>query len=265
MHGGVYFTRGPEPTYADLLAGALLATGPHSVLSGTAALSLWDVRGIVAPRRPLVLVPANGGSTAYRNLQIRATPIPYRTVLVRGLRTAGVARAVTDHCLGMRRLSDVQSAVSEVVRRRLCTAGELEESYRAGARRGSANLRVAIEDALLGAWSVPEAQLGRGLRGAGLPPFTQNTAIYDRFGRLLGIVDVWWEHLNAAVEVQGAENHSSPIDWAESLSRVATLEEHGIAVLQVPAVEVVRRLDSAVARIARWLDAIELRTRGPVG
>jgi hypothetical protein len=262
LHSGVYFTRGPEPTYPDVLAGALLAAGPRSVLSGAAALSLWEVRGVLAPRRPLVLVPHNTGSTAYRDLQIRATPIPYRAVVVRGLRTAGAARALTDHCIGIPRLSDVQSAVSEVVRRQLCTAAELQASYRKGPRRGSANLRIAIEDAMLGAWSVPEARLGRGLRAAGVAPFTQNTAIHDRSGRLLGIVDMWWQHLNAAVEVQGAEHHSSPADWAQSLTRVASLQENGIAVLQIPAVEVLRHLDAAVARIGRWLDAVALRSRG---
>lgn len=212
-----------------------------------------------------MLVPHNTGSTAYRDLQIRSTPIPYRTVVIRGLRTAGAARALTDYCLGIARLSDVQSAVSEVVRRQLCTVGELEASYRMGPRRGSANLRIAIEDATHGAWSVPEARLGRGLRAAGVAPFTQNTAIHDRFGRLLGIVDVWWESLNAAVEVQGAEHHSSPTDWAQSLTRVASMQENGIAVLQIPAVEVLRHLDAAVARIARWLDAVAIRSRGAAG
>ncbi|MCW2602780.1 MAG: hypothetical protein JWN61_915 [Pseudonocardiales bacterium] len=115
---------------------------------------------------------------------------------------------------------------------------------------------------MLGAWSVPEGLLGDALRSAGAPPFEQNVVFRDRRGQRLVIVDAWWASLRAALEVDGAEHHSSGADWADTLRRTGRLEESGIAVLHVPAIDVLRDAASVAQHVVRWLAALEHRTTG---
>lgn len=259
LHRGVYFTRGAEPREPDQLAGALLAAGPGAALSGAAALAQWRVRDIVSAGPPLILVPMSNGTRATATLRVRRTDVPYRAMTVNDLQVVSIARAVADYCVGVRVLTTAQAVTSEVVRRRLCTADQLAEALNAGPRRGSAHLRIAVQDVQFGAWSVPEGHLGRAMRVARLPAFEQNVPLQDSHGSLLGIVDVWWKDLRAAVEVLGAADHSSAPAWAETVRRAARIEAHGIAVMQVPAVDVLRRIDEVVERIRRWLAALPTR------
>lgn len=264
LHRGVYFTRGSEPSASDRLAGALLAAGPGAALSGAGALAQWRVRGIAVPDRPLVLVPMSSGVRAMANLRVRRTAIPFRSMIVNDLSVVAIARAVADYCIDLPRLDDVRSVTSDVIRRQLCTADQLAAALNAGPRRGSAHLRTAVEDARFGAWSVPEARIGRAMRAARLPAFEQNVDIRDDRGSLLGTVDVWWPGLRAALEVLGAEHHSSPNDWAQTLRRAATLADHGIAIMQVPAIDVLQRTDEVVGRIRAWLAGLAA-SRGVAG
>jgi hypothetical protein len=263
LHPGVYFTAGPEPTYEDRLVGAVAAGGPGAALSGAAALTLWRMRGVAAPSRPLVLTRPRAGVATTDAIRFRRTALPFRALVVNGVRTSGMARSVVDHCLEVRALDSVRAVVSEAVRRRLCTIEQLEAAFRAGPQRGSRNLRIALEDVAHGAWSVPEAVVGRALRSAGVPPFRQNVDLHDGEGKLIATADVYWEDLRAGVEIHGAEHHSSSYDWAESLRRGGRLSELGILVLHVPAVDVLRDLEVAVARIAGWIQHIADRSSRP--
>ncbi|MCU1688115.1 MAG: hypothetical protein JWN20_43 [Jatrophihabitantaceae bacterium] len=259
LHRGVYFTVGREPTESDRMLGAVLFAGNGAALSGAAVLRCWDIRGVSEPVRPLVLVPASSGAAATAAILVRRTEVPFTVKAIRGIAAVEVARAVADHCVQVRRLDTVQSIVSEVVRRNLCSADSLVGAAQAGPRRGSANLRIAVEDATFGAWSVPEAIIGRALRAARVLPFTQNTRVYSERGRLLAKVDVWWASIRAALEIHGAEHHSSPKDWAETVRRTTRLEQNGIAVLQIPAVDVLRNLDDVARQAAEWLGRQALR------
>jgi hypothetical protein len=256
LHAGVYFTVGPEPAYRDRLAGAVLAGGAGAALSGAAVLHLWRLRDIAPPRRPLVLIRPMAGSVSTDIVQFRRTAVPFDPQVVDGVATAGIARSLVDHCLTVTSLATVQALVSEAVRTNLCGVEALTAAYRSAPQRGSANLRMALEDVRLGAWSLPEARIGRALRAARVPPFEQNAAVRDAQGHLLGVIDVWWEQLRAALEIHGAEHHGSAFDWAATVRRSALLSEHGIAVMQVPAADVLRDLPSVVARVERWLERL---------
>jgi very-short-patch-repair endonuclease len=124
-------------------------------------------------------------------------------------------------------------------------------------------LRIAIEDVAFGAWSVPEAIIGRRLRAAHLPAFEQNARIYGPGQKLLGIVDLWWPDLRAAVEIHGAEHHMTRPDWAQTLRRTARREAHGIEVLQIPAIDVLDNLARTVTQIEHWLNRLSRRARSP--
>ncbi len=166
LHRGVYFTRGREPRDGDRLSAALLAAGPGSALSAAAALAQWRIRGIAVPARPLVLVPLSSGARSTPTVLVRRTVVPFDVRVVNDLRVVAIVRAVADYSVGLTRRDDVRAVVSEVMRRRLCTVEQLQSALSGVPRRGSAHLRLAVEEAALGAWSVPEAHLGRALRGA---------------------------------------------------------------------------------------------------
>jgi hypothetical protein len=259
LHPGVYFTRGAEPRYADELAGAVLASGSEAVVSGAAALVLWDIKDVQRPRRPLIIVPMTNAAAATQRLAVRRTPTPIRFAVRDGVRVADLARALTDHCVEVSRLATVQAIASEVIRRKLCTVAELDAAYQAGPRRGSANLRIALEDVAFGAWSVPEAIVGRALRAACVPAFTQNSEVRTNSGKLLAVADVWWPELRAVLEIHGAEHHQAAQAWSATLRRAARLEAAGIAVLQIPAVDIMRDLHSALRDVVAWLGHLALR------
>lgn len=261
LHRGVYFTRGREPRDGDRLSAALLAAGPGSALSAAAALAQWRIRGIAVPARPLVLVPLSSGARSTPTVLVRRTVVPFDVRVVNDLRVTSIARAAADYSVGLARRDDVRAVVSEVMRRRLCTVEQLQSALSGVPRRGSAHLRLAVEEAALGAWSVPEAHLGRALRRAGLPRFQQNVELVGPDGTPLGIVDAWWSERRAALEVLGAEHHSSPADWAQTVRRAARLQAHGIAVLQVTAWDVLNRTDEVVAQVRTWLAGLTARHR----
>jgi hypothetical protein len=255
----VYFTRGVELRYADELAGAVLAGGADAALSGAAALVLWDIKDVQAPRRPLILVPLANAAAPTERLLVRRTPIAVRSAMRDGVRVAELPRALADHCVGISRLATVQAIASEVIRRKLCTVGELETAYRAAPRRGSSNLRIALEDVTFGAWSVPEAIVGRALRTARVPAFAQNCEVRSTGGTLLAIADVWWPELRAVLEIHGAEHHQAAQAWNAPLRRTARLEAAGVSVLQIPAVDIMRDLDGVLRDVIAWLGHLALR------
>jgi very-short-patch-repair endonuclease len=259
LHHGVYFTRGVSPTAHDRLAGALESAGPGAALSGAAALMQWALRDVAMPARPLVLVPASSAATPSARVLVRRTAVPYVAHWRNDLRVVRISRALVDHCVTVRRRDSVLALVSEVIRLRLCTVDDLVAAYRTGPRRGSAHLRRALEDVSAGAWSVPEGHLGRALRAAAVPAFQQNVPIRSTAGELVGIVDVWWPDLRAALEVQGAKDHSSPVAWTETVRRASRLEEIGVSVMHVPAIDVLRDLDGVVRRVRSWLEHLDRR------
>lgn len=259
LHRGVYFTRGREPTAHDRLLAALVSAGPHAALSGAAALAQWPLHEVPVPQRPLVLVPAWSSATPSSSVHVRRTAVPFSAHWRNGLRVVHISRALADHCVTVRRRDSVLGLTSEAVRLQLCTVDDLAAAYRVGPRRGSAHLRTVLEDLSAGAWSVPEGHIARALRAAAVPPFEQNVPIHTAAGELLGIADVWWADLRAALEVQGAKDHSSPAAWTQTVRRASRFEEHGVSVMHVPAIDVLRDLDGVVRRVRGWLVQLELR------
>lgn len=219
----------------------------------------WPLRDIEMPVRPLVLVPASSAATASTLVHVRRTAVHYDAHWRNSLRVVQIHRAVVDHCVTVRRRDSVLALTSEVIRLQLCSIDDLISAYRAGPRRGSAHLRNALEDVAAGAWSVPEGHLGRALRAADVPPFEQNVAIRNPAGEHLGTADVWWEDLRAALEVQGARDHSSPMAWTQTVRRASRLEEIGVAVMHVPAIDILHDLDGVVRRVRGWLQQLERR------
>jgi very-short-patch-repair endonuclease len=154
----------------------------------------------------------------------------------------------------MRHLDPVRALVADAVRMRLCTPEELQIEVDAGQRNGSAHLRAAVEEVSDGAWSVPEARVGRLLRRAGLGPFVQNARIALP-GNVVLTVDVLWPHLRAVLEIDSDEFHDLPPDADRTDERHLLLTTHGYTVVHRRPAFIYRRPEAFTRGIATWLAA----------
>jgi very-short-patch-repair endonuclease len=242
-------------TWLDRQRAALAFAGPGAVLSGAAALAGAGLRSV--RRRPdsvLVLVPAENWTRSTEWVRIRRTERLPSPALQPGPACAPIARAVADLTLERRRLDDVRALVTEVVRRELCTVDELMRELIAGPRKGSAHLRLALEEIAAGAWSAPEARAARLLRAARVPPFKQNIRLDLPDGRWL-YVDFLWRSLRAVFEIDSDEYHTEPADADETDDRHLVLETLGFSVVHRRPFVVNRRPTQFVTEIAAWLAA----------
>jgi hypothetical protein len=239
----------------DRLNGAVLVGGPGAAISGAAALALRRIRGVEVPRRPLVLAPlGNRSQSTMTTLQLRLSTRPSRVVIVDGVRVVSAARAVADFALDCGEDDMVLAVATEMLRRGLGTAAELRHEQLTGPRRGSKPLRRAVEAVTLNAWSLPEGMYARALQRSGSPPFRLNVPVLLVDGRTRK-VDVWWDGRRAALEILGAEHHSSVSAWNATVRRAALIAETGIALLQLPAIDILRDPASAARRALTWLSA----------
>lgn len=222
----------PPVTDGDLLIASLLHGGEESCLSGTVALVVRGFRTVTSWERALVLVPLAQAPRSVGRIQIRPTPHPPVHLVVDGLRLAPVARSVVDHAIGVHHHPDhVRAVVAEAVQRRGCSPHQLQAALSEAPMRGSKRLRSAIADVAGGARSAPEARAARTFREVDLPAWELNHPV--RIGARRFVLDFWFEELAAAVEIDGEEFHRFGASWDATLSRDATLQTDGIAVLHV--------------------------------
>ncbi len=253
---GIYLTA-PPATATDRRRAATLHGGPDAALSGTAALEAWGLR---APSTPfeLVLVPASTAVASWGRIRVRRTVRPFTRQQVGDAVVASAARCVADTVIGMRPLAAVQAIVSRAVQQGLCSVGDLAEELEHVPRRGSRNLREALEDAGHGAHSPAEALAGRALRAAGLTQFEQNVEIRADGRRF--VADFLDRARRAVLEIDSTEYHLRESDHDATLRRDQLLQAAGFAVLHVKPRQV-RDDPAGFVRIVRaWLRALDTRT-----
>src|SRR3954452_11179203 len=208
---GVYLTLPVAPSELDRWVAALLFAD-DGALSGASALRAIGVRGIAIPDRTLVLVPPPNRKESTAWVQIRRTFRPIEIVGWHGPRCVEPARAVADHCLGLRRVDDARAAVAKVVQQGRSTVEQIGAELEAGPRQGSRNLRLALEEVGWGAESAPEARALRLLRSAGIADFVPNAWLQLRDGSWRR-VDAYWPRLRFSLEMDGKEWHFTGQLW----------------------------------------------------
>jgi hypothetical protein len=165
---GVYLTH-TEPAAVDQREmAALLYAGPHSVLTGAAALRRFGL----GPRTSVVdvLVPAGTQKRDAGFVRIcRTTRLPETVGVAGEVRYAFPPRAVADAARGLADLGDVRAVVAGAVQRGKCPIGALSYELDTGPRRGPALLRRALAEVADGARSAAEADLRAMIRRARLP------------------------------------------------------------------------------------------------
>ncbi|MEO8888491.1 MAG: DUF559 domain-containing protein [Jatrophihabitantaceae bacterium] len=249
------YLTGNTLTWFDRLNAALVFAGPDAVLTGAAALADLRLRSVQRPRRVLVLVPRSARVRPSGWVRIRRTDRMPEAALVPGPRRADLARSVADLALERPRLDDVRALVAQAVRGQLCTLDELTAELASGPRRGSRNLRCAIDDVSAGAWSAPEGRAAAILRRSHVPRFEQNARV-DRPGGGFFIVDFLWRALRAVLEIDSDEHHyDNPADRDRTSRRQSSLQSLGLTVMSRRPAAISRDPRQFRLDVQAWLQA----------
>jgi very-short-patch-repair endonuclease len=238
----------------DRLRAAVSFAGSGALLSGAAALCDLGLRSITRPTRILVVVPADRAPRSTGWVRIRPSHRAVRRALLPGPPRVEVARAVTDLAVELRRQDDVRAVVAEAVHRGRCTVDELADELRRGPQRGSAYLRLAIDEIGQGAWSAPEARAATLLRRARVAPFKQNRRIDLPNGKWF-YVDFLWKKLRAVLEIDSDTHHALTGDADATADKHIVLETLGYTVVHRTPAYIIRQPQEFVAGIDAWLTA----------
>ncbi|MGE0298669.1 hypothetical protein [Pseudonocardia sp.] len=231
LPGVVRLSNGPV-TRDDRRRAALVYAGPRAVLTGLDALHLHGLSRLPAPAGPVhVLVPAGirragGGRVLAERTERLPDPVPGRWPL------APVTRAALDFCRRSRERDIVRSVLAEAVQSRRCTPAELRAELALGCSRGSALPREVLREIIDGVRSVAEADARRIALSSGVPRPRWNVTLVDRDGRLVAIVDGWFEEAGMAWEIDSREYHALPGDYERTVQRRAALMALGVVVMQ---------------------------------
>ena len=253
---GVFLMTRDNPRPRQRLVAGLLWAGERSVLSGPTAASLHGITSSGAHDRVHLLVPAPLASRRSGFAQVRRTVLHDDGIRARGpLRLSSPARAAVDAARAAR-TPDARSAILiEAVQREITTVDDLAEWVHRLRPRDAAALRLPLEAAASGAWSVPEAELlDLVATSRDLPDAWANPGLRRADGTPLTTPDVWFDDVAMAVMVHSRRYHSSPDDWDDTVDADGDLVAAGVVVAGVTPhrvstspTEVLRRLERAHA------------------
>ena len=244
----------PRPlTTSQKLVAALLEAGDDGVVTGHQACAWHGVTSARTDRPVEVLVPAQYSARSVGFVRVRRTRRPdARPVRRGGLAIASRPRAVVDAARASRTDDEALAIVLEAVHRRLVTVDQLEHEVEAGATRGSARPRRAVQAARAGAWSVPEDALLRLCATSRvLSVAYPNPAIETQDGVALVSPDVWFDDVALAAMVHSRAHHSRDLDWEGTVERDGELAEHGVVVIGFTPASIARQGPRVLRRLER--------------
>jgi very-short-patch-repair endonuclease len=209
-----------------------LAAGPATVASHGAAAGLHGFPGFLPGALEVtafgVRTPRLRGVRCHASTRCH----PHDLQAVQGIPATSAARTVVD-LAGLLSPSLLERAVEHVLRRSLCTAGELALAFRSLAGRGrpgTPTLRRLLEDRL-DVDSSLESRWLRCLRRAGLvPPARQHQVVV---GPQVLLVDFAWPDQRVGLEVDGWEPHRHRSSWDRDHDKVNAYQEAGWKVMFV--------------------------------
>ena len=259
----VYLAVTGSPTVLQKEVAAILYAGPHSLLTGLAALRR---HGLTVPATDEidVLIPASQACHARQShafVTVRSTvrmpvPICYQGVVQYAL----PERALADAARELHSFRQVRALVADAVQQRTCRLDLLQQELAQGPRRGSAWLRRSLAEVAGGIRSGAEGDFADLIRRSGLPTPMFNARLY--VGKVfIAVVDAWWPEAGVAVEVDSRAWHLLPEHWERDLQRHARLSAHGIITLHVPPSRIRKDPAGVIADIKAALAAGQARPR----
>jgi hypothetical protein len=249
---------GPLPADTRLRA-ALLYGGADSCTTGVEVLRRHGVPW--APRDPRVhlLIP-NTQQTSSRGFVVvertRRMPTPER---LDGFPAAPLPRAILDATRRMRDQRAVTALITGSVQSGRCSAADLVAELADGQRRGTARARRAIDAALLGAASAPEADAQVLLRHPDLPEPLWNPVLRDAAtGAFIASPDAYWKE-GVALEVDSRAHHTVGDDFDRTLDRDALMTSYGLSTLHVTPARLRRDPQTLILRLLATLEIARSR------
>lgn len=250
VHQGIYVVG--HLALAPLAAerAALMACGPHALLSHATAAWLW---GVLDDQPKLVdLTVVGRRCRAKMGLRIHGVArLDQRDIRRReGLWLTAPARTVVDLAARVT-MHELERLVAELRIRRLIRDGELEAALeRTGSPAGSARMRAFLEaegepDITR---SAAERRLRRLLRDAQLPQPRANARVagYE--------VDFLWEEEKVIVELDGFQFHGHRRAFERDRRKDRVLADAGFQVIRITWRQLIGEPLAIVAHIARALD-----------
>jgi hypothetical protein len=228
LPGVVHLSRVPLTQTQRPVATALMA-GPGAVITGATA-ARWHGLSNAGPSTHVdVLVASGRDRRAGFARVVRTARLPVDLHCDGVLTFAPAARAVADLCRALRDERQARAVAIEAVQRGKATVEQLRHELHAGPRRESLLLRLAVEAAETGAWSVPEHDL-LGLVAASrvLPRAWPNPLLQRADGVRLPSPDLWFDDVGVAVQVHSVTHHAAGADWDRTVRSDSALAEAGI-------------------------------------
>lgn len=232
----VYLAGPGPPTDSQLVEAARLHVGPGLIVTGLLAcreLGLGDVPDECVVE---VLIGPGTRSVSSPYVVVHQTGRPASTWTSGGMRYVMADRAVVD---GARRLKDLQAVralVLGAVCRRFCSADDLRIELESGPRRGSGLVRRAVDDAIAGAWSAPEAEaadlVSAAVRARRLPGFLLNPTLLLG-DRRIGSPDGYLPGTGVGWQVDSRRHHSGDDDFDATLATHDGYAAYGLTMLHV--------------------------------
>ncbi|MGN6302966.1 MAG: hypothetical protein ACTHN8_17925 [Angustibacter sp.] len=244
--------RGGPMTPDRRLVAAELEAGPSAVISGHHACLWHGLENAHGHAKVLALVGPGQASRSAGFVQVARTRRPVVTPLARGpLRIAPLPRAVVDAARRTRSPREATAIVIEAVQRGLATVEQIAHEVEAGARRGSASVRRALDLAAAGAWSAPEAELLELCASSTLLPHVWPNPRLRRSSAVLVSPDAWIDDVGLALMVHSRRHHGREADWRSTVEADGELQEVGVIVLGFTPSSIASEPDAVLARIER--------------
>ena len=257
---GVYLAVTGAPTSKHREMAALLYAGPSSALTGLAAARRHGLK--VPHDGPVdVLVPVHVRRQSAGFVRIQhTTRMPTEVCVADEVRYVLPARAVADAARSLTSARDVRALVAQAIQRQLCSIEMLAIELEQGPDRGSAALRAALEEVRAGVRSAPEGDLRRLIQRGKIPGPVFNARLYAG-GRLIAVVDAWWEEAGVGAEVDSKAYHYSAGDWQRTMARHDRLVARGVLLLHFTPRQIRTEPDEVAAQIRAALAAGRNRAR----
>ena len=212
----------------------------------------------VEPCNPIqVTVPVSAGVSARAGMEVRRSTFE-KTDLVnaKGFRVTSIVRTVGEVCC---RLSLVEAVViaDMALNRRLVRLEQLASWAAANpGQRGARTFRRALGYADRGAASPMETRLRMLLILAGLPRPRTQVEIRDRWGRVIGRPDLYYEEYKLGIEYDGGL-HCDML--AEDNRRQNRLLKAGVRLLRFTAGDVLGNPDRVVEEVRSMLHSLSAK------
>ncbi|WP_328295585.1 hypothetical protein OG218_23275 [Kineococcus sp. NBC_00420] len=232
VHGSVVATTTGRLDPAQRLVAAQLFAGPGAQIGSTTAARYFGLTSVPEDGVRRLFVPWGAKSRERPGVSVRRTRRPDPHEWSRGpLAFTSPPRTVVDAARQLRG-DAVRAVVFEAVQRRFVTVDHLASEVEAGAVRGSAAVRAAVQEVSGGAWSIPESELADLLASSSvLPTVLLNPVLTTVTGETLPSPDGFVDEVGLALQVHSRSHHFAEEDWEWTLRSDTALGTAGVPVM----------------------------------